>query len=203
MNKQVFVFVTVLNLTLTSSSCVSTKGKPAIYHFKCLLGEWKSGILRRPKSVTEKCVQLVSGPPPARELGTAWLCCCPPWPAALPLSSRQDSGVSRCCRGAALITAWGTSSSANTGVLCVPKPGPACGTALSEPVGWLPADLSAFLFSERDRSRVHLLDALRLACSCEDHSGVGGKARRALPPRVGQGSKASFHLRSWALTPKK
>lgn len=67
---------------------------------------------------------------------------------------------------------------------------PARGTALSEPVGWLPADLSAF-FVFRERSRVHLLDALLPACSCQEvaHGGVGGKARRALPPRLVQESK--------------
>lgn len=110
-------------------------------------------------------------PPPARTLGS---------PGAV--------------RGAALITDGGTSSSANMGVLRVLKPGPAHGTALSEPVGWLPADLSAFLFSERDRSRVHLLDALLLACSCQEvaQGCVGGKAGRALPPRMGRGSKTSF-----------
>lgn len=64
---------------------------------------------------------------------------------------------------------------------------------LCELADWPPADLSAFLFSERDWSRVYLLCCwLAPARKGTASRGVGGKARRALQPRMGQESQTSF-----------
>lgn len=136
--------------------------------------------------MAEKCVQLAFGLPPASKLGRAWLPCCPPWAAARPVCFRQDSGA---VRGGALTTDRGTSSSATRGVLLCFEAPPARGTALSEPVGWLPADLSAFLFSERGAGCICLMLYCRLAPARKWPTRCRGQGRRALPPRLVQESK--------------
>lgn len=113
-------------------------------------------------------------------------CLSPPPPPGM-LGSPGAAG------GAALRTDGGTSQLSPHGVLCALKPRPAQGVVLCELVDWPPADLSAFLFSERDWSRVYLLCCwLAPARKGTASRGVGGKARRALQPRMGQESQTSF-----------
>lgn len=132
--------------------------------------------------MAEKCVQLAFGLPPASKLGRAWLPCCPPWAAARPVCFRQDSGA---VRGGALTTDRGTSSSATRGVLLCFEAPPARGTALSEPVGWLPADLSAFLFSERGAGCICLMLYCRLAPARKWPTAVWGARQESPPSKAG------------------
>lgn len=106
-------------------------------------------------------------------------------------SSHKDSGDSRCCRRSCLHYRRGTSQLGTSQLrptwspLCS-EARPARGVALRAGSLWAGLPLTSVpLFSERNRSRAPLLDALPRTCSCQeaDHSGVGGKAGRALLPR--------------------
>lgn len=113
------------------------------------------------------------------------------------------AGVSRCRGGAALRTDGGTSQLSPNGVLCALKPRPAQGVVLCELAGWPPADLSAFLFSERDRSRVYLL-CCRLAPARKGTAVVWEARPGELFRRErGKSHRPPSPLRSWALTPRK
>lgn len=86
---------------------------------------------------------------------------CPAFPAqpsALALPSPPGMlGSPGAAGGAALRDRSGNLPTQPSGVLRALKPRPVHGAVLCELAGWPLAYLSAFLFSERDRSRVHLL----------------------------------------------
>ena len=128
--QQVFVF----KLQLGVSRChrVSTKGKPAIYHFQCLLLGMEIRQLGRAEKLCREMWPPCLQPPPAREPGRAWLPCSPAWPWAL-LPPTRTLGTPGAAGGAAFITdggppSSGPPSSGQRGVLCVLK--------LGQPVAW-------------------------------------------------------------------
>lgn len=169
------------------------KGKPAIYQFSCPLLSAEIRQAEKAKKHFREMCPTRPGPSPssrAREGLAALLPCSALRTASPPPGLLGSPGAAG---GAALRTDGGPPHPADS-ESCVLRSPASPWRCAPQARGRPPADLSAFLFSERDRSRARLLDALLLACSCQegDRGGVGGEARRALPPRTGRESQTSF-----------